>query len=267
MKKNQSLIWMAAGILLLVLAALFLLLQPRTAPLPDEVMSAGPSSSSKDTAPTAPPEQPDDDSQPAAEDEPYVSPVDFEALWQQNSDIRAWFEIPGLDISAPIVCKDGDDAYYMRRDLEGNYYFPGTFFMESYNKFDFSDPVTLVYGHNMPDGGMFGNLQETYSNPTLFAEHNSFTVYTPTAEYEYQVFAAVPYGNEHILFYHDFYSFPVLEYFLNNIYGTRSLSANFDYDIQIEEGDKIVIFSTCQDGNMKDRYLMMGVWKDKTSAQ
>ncbi len=195
-------------------------------------------------------------------EEPYISPIDFEALWEINSDICAWLEIPGMDISAPIVNREGDNSYYLRRDSDGNSSSNGSFFIEDYNSIDFTDPVTVVYGHNMRSGAMFGRLQENYSNAEFFAEYNTFQVYTPDAEYDYQIFAAVPYSNKHILYYHNFSQFPVLEKFLDEVYSTRSLIANFDTSIEIEEGDRIVIFSVCLDGDNTQRYLVMGVSKN-----
>lgn len=42
-----------------------------------------------------------------------------------------------------------------------NYNFAGTIFIDYENKRDFSDCNTLVYGHNMKNGSMFGMLKST----------------------------------------------------------------------------------------------------------
>ena len=52
---------------------------------------------------------------------PYESPVDFASLWEVNQDVYAWLDIPGTEISYPVVQHPEVDEYYLRRDLEGNY--------------------------------------------------------------------------------------------------------------------------------------------------
>lgn len=197
----------------------------------------------------------------ASEAEPYVSPIDFAALQEVNPDIFGWLEIPGMDLSEPLLNRAGDNEYYLTRDSDGADSSAGSLFVEDYNSLDFSDPVTVIYGHNMRSGAMFGFLQERFSDSTFFNENRTFTIYLPEGEYEYTVFAAVPYSNEHLLYYHDFTQFSELEAFIEDVYATRSLIANVDTSITIEEGDRIVILSTCLGGDNTQRYLVMGVYK------
>ena len=93
----------------------------------------------------------------------YKSPVDFEKLWEQNEEVHAWLTIPNTDINYPVVQSKTDDAFYLRRGLDGKYSVNGTLFTEKgYNGTEFSDPVTAIYGHDMKSGAMFGRLQEMY---------------------------------------------------------------------------------------------------------
>ena len=53
-----------------------------------------------------------------------------------------------------------DDDYYLNRDLDGVTNKAGSLYIQSYyNKADLSDPVTVIYGHNMANRTMFGGLQ------------------------------------------------------------------------------------------------------------
>ncbi len=203
----------------------------------------------------------EESSEAEPEPEPYVSPIDFAALQEVNPDIFGWLEIPGMDLSEPLLNRAGDNAYYLTRDSDGANSNAGSLFVEDYNSLDFSDPVTVIYGHNMRSGAMFGFLQERFSDSTFFEANRTFTIYLPEAEYEYTVFAAVPYSDEHLLYYHDFTQFSELESFIEDVYATRSLIANVDTSITIEEGDRIVILSTCLGGDNTQRYLVMGVYK------
>ncbi len=227
-------------------------------PISDENTEADTDESDSESAESADDES--DTETDESETDIYVSKIDFDELTSVSSDIRAWLSMPGMDIEAPIMAHDTDNEYYHRKNIYGEYSLSGSYYIENYNSFDFTDPVTVVYGHNM-QVSMFGKLQENYSNEVFFRENNEFTLYTPDAQYDYTVIAAVPYSNRHILYYHDFFSFAVMEKFLKEIYSTRSLSAVFDRDTEVEEGDRLCILSTCLDEDSTKRYLVIGVWK------
>ncbi len=132
----------------------------------------------------------------------YESPVDFASLQEMNPDIYAWLYIPETDISYPILQSgDGDDEFYLNHDSTGKSSRDGSIFTQgAYNAKDFNDPVTLVYGHHMRSGAMFGNLQEIYSAQGGLKAHQAIVVYLPDRELRYQVFAAVPHDMRHILY-------------------------------------------------------------------
>jgi len=78
------------------------------------------------------------------------------ALRAQNPDIVGWIAVPYTNIDYPIVqAKDND--YYLRRDLNGESAKPGTIFMDCRCPGDGSG-YSIIYGHNMKSGAMFGTL-------------------------------------------------------------------------------------------------------------
>jgi len=88
-----------------------------------------------------------------------------------NEDIVGWLTIPDTQIDYPFVISQDND-YYLRRDLYGNYALAGTIFMDyrCYTdtvRSDFTDFNTVIYGHNMNNGSMFGEL-------SLFADEGFF---------------------------------------------------------------------------------------------
>lgn len=194
-----------------------------------------------------------------SQDEPYVSPVDFASLQSKNADIHAWLTIPDTNVNYPIVQSPTDDAFYLRRSIDGTYSVNGTLFTEHmYNGTEFEDPVTAVYGHDMKSGAMFGRLQETYSDEQSFKKHKDIIVYLPDRELHYEVFAAVPYSKRHILYYYNsFKTEETVEEFLNEIYSVRAFSTNFDEDCKVKKDDKILLLSTCLQGDISKRYLVL----------
>lgn len=188
---------------------------------------------------------------------PYISPIDFEQLNEINPHIYAWLDIPEADTSYPVVQHPEDDAYYLNRDINGEYYQGGSLFTERlYNSMDFNDPVTIIYGHYMKSGAMFGNLQQCYSNPENFEQNNEFTVYLPEKALKYQVFAATSYDNRHILDNYDFRDESMFDLYFDSIFSIRSLDANINREIDLESSDKVLILSTCLKGDYSQRYLV-----------
>lgn len=202
------------------------------------------------------PESSEESSEPA--DEAYQSPIDFESLQQQNADIYAWLRIPDTPVDYPVFQSPESDEYYLRRNVNKNYAIEGVLFTEkSYNGTDFNDPATIIYGHRMNNGTMFGSLQPTYSDAEGFAAHREIIVYLPEEEKHYTVFAAVPYDKWHILYSYDFSKPQSFWNFFDKIYSTRSLNANFAEDVTPTEEDHILILSTCLKGNSDQRYLVL----------
>ncbi len=196
---------------------------------------------------------------PSPTPEPYISPVDFEALRAVNGDIYAWLQVEGTPVDYPVVQHGSDDDFYLTHDSDGNYSANGAIFSQkTYNGTDFSDPVTVLYGHRMASGTMFGALRDDFSDPAFFAEHRSITVYTPEKERNYRIFAAVPYSNEHILYAHDFADEEDFDAFFDGIYAITDADAQLDRDARPAFGDRIIILSTCLKVDRTRRYLVMG---------
>lgn len=188
----------------------------------------------------------------------FVSPIDFEALQEVNSDVVAWIQIDGIDINYPILCSQTDNTAYLSTDMYGEYDVSGEIFIENYNQIDFSDPVTIIYGHNMLSGDKFGNLKRYYSNYENFYENNTIYVYLPNETKQYQIFAAVPYDTTHILYYNDFLDEGVFDSFISEITDTRSLIAVIDDSVTVTSDDKLIILSTCYNSGTA-RYLVLAI--------
>ena len=230
--------------------------QPATA---DPTPQASPTV--KPTAvPTASPTEPPESSQPEATEEPYVSPIDFEALQGQNPDIYGWLRIPNTEFDFPLVQRQGDDSFYLTHNSDGEEDPAGAIFTESaYNSADMEDPVTVAYGHQMIAGTMFGKLQETYSQENALEDYGEIIVYLPEKELHYQVFAAVPYDNRHILYNYDCTDSRRFNAFLNSIYEVREIGAQFASGVTVSTDDKVLVLSTCLAGNSQRRYLVLAV--------
>ena len=200
--------------------------------------------------------------------EKYVSPIDFASLKKQNEDIYAWIDIPGTVVSFPIVQHPTNNDFYVRRNVNKEWDAFGCIFTENYNSTDFTDPVTVIYGHTTGNWTMFGPLQGTYSNSKLFKEDNIIKIYLPDTEYTYEVFAAVEYSKIHILHYYNFESEIVYIAFFNDIMKVRTISSNVDRSKKPTYGDKVIILSTCLYSTNQKRYLVLAkMVNDETETE
>lgn len=198
------------------------------------------------TPPVVKPPKPTTDTNPPTPQKPQSLSIDFPALKKKNADIYAWIDIPGTRISYPVLQRIGDDTYYHRRNDRGQNSVSGCLYTEStYNGRDFNDPVTVIYGHNMASGVMFGTLRQEYSSLQGLKDHPEIVIYMPGCEYHYRVFAAVPFDNRHILYSHDFSSERTFRLFFKSIKGIRELGASVAQDVPVAYGDKVIILSTC----------------------
>lgn len=108
---------------------------------------------------------------------PYVSPIDFESLWEKNPDVVGWITIPDTKVDYPILHTDNNETY-LHQDFDGNKSPYGTIFLDCDSESDFSGWNNPIYGHHMRDGSMFKDVVK-FKDEDFFKEHQYFEIYTP----------------------------------------------------------------------------------------
>lgn len=184
--------------------------------------------------------------------------IDFEALLQENEDIYAWIYIPGVEVDYPILQHPTDDAYYLNHNLDGSSGLPGVIYTETVNSKDFMDPHTVIYGHNMNNGTMFGALHD-YEDSQVFEDNQYFFIYTPEKIFVYQIFAAYEYNAVHLIYNFDLENPDIYQNYLDQIFEIRDINSNIRRDVEVDAEDHIVTLSTCVRGKKNMRYLVQGV--------
>ena len=106
-----------------------------------------------------------------------VDAVDFALLTAENPEVRGWVRLADTAINLPIV-KTTDNSFYLNHRFDETKNKLGTPFIDAGNVGDFSDRHTVIYGHAMSSGSMFGSLWE-YENPNYFARHPEIQLYLP----------------------------------------------------------------------------------------
>lgn len=176
-------------------------------------------------------------------------PVNFEELWQINPEIYAWIEIPGTEVSYPIVQSASDNSYYLNHTIEGIAGYPGSIYTEGINFKDFQDYNTLIYGHDMEDGSMFGGLYQ-FRDAEYLKAHETLVIYTPEHKFTYRIFMATTYDDRHIMGSFDFSDKKEREDYLVSI-------GNMDSEVTADS--RIVTLSTCIATQPSNRLLVEAV--------
>lgn len=189
--------------------------------------------------------------------EPPEIPVDFEKLQKKNSDVYAWIRIPGTDIDYPILQHKNDNSYYLTHTLEGKEKPEGAIYTEDYNSRDFTDPNTVIYGHNMKNGSMFRQLHD-YQDRKFMKENQEILIYLPDQILHYQIFAAYVYDNRHLLQSFEFKDPDVFRNYLKSVQGRKEMGSSIDTSVELTGEDPIITLSTCN-GNDEQRYLVQAV--------
>lgn len=192
------------------------------------------------------------------EDNRPENPIDFTALRERNSEIYAWIVVPNTDIELPILQSFADDLYYLNKDIDGKYSRLGSLFTQSKNHLDFSDPVTVIYGHNYYSGGMFTNLHY-FEDADFFRSNEYFYIYTPTRKLTYKIVSAYKYDDRHILNSFDFSDESVRREYFDYVLNPLAMLRNVREGAELQTDDKLVVLSTCLTGGYSGRYLVNGV--------
>jgi sortase B len=87
-----------------------------------------------------------------AEDE-----LSFGELKSINPEVFAWLTVYGTHIDYPVV-RGEENAKYVNTNAKGEYSLSGAIFLDSAAETDFSDFVSILYGHHMEKNAMFGEI-------------------------------------------------------------------------------------------------------------
>ena len=177
--------------------------------------------------------------------------IDFEMLRSINKDAAAWLYSPDTVIDYPVMKAD-DYSYYLNHLIDGTVNPNGTLFIDFNNSPDFTDQLTVIYGHHMKSGSMFGRLVG-YKEQQYFDDHPYIYLYTEQENYRIDLMYGSVIGagqwKEYAFMYEENIE-SLLTYAMNN----TTFKSGADY----QEGDRIVVLSTCSYEFDEARYFVVG---------
>ena len=158
----------------------------------------------------------------------------YDPLWQQNPDLAGWLTIDGTQLDNPVMFTPDDPEYYLRRGFDREYARSGSLFV-SEGCTEQGNHV-LIYGHNMRNGTMFGEL-DAYQSQEYAQAHPLIRFDTLREERVYQVLAV----------------------FRSRVYWQEERGALFDTGVEAAYGDELLTLSTCSYHTQNGRFVLVAV--------
>lgn len=176
---------------------------------------------------------------------------DAEKLRELSENAIAWITVENTNIDYPVM-QGKDNSEYLNKDPYGEYSLSGSIFLDCNCDGNFKDNYSLLYGHHMDYGSMFGALDE-FIKPDYFNSHKSGSLIT--AE-----------GNEYSI---TFFACTKADATEKVIFDTanpdnKKLLAYLETEADIFEQPEdanphIIALSTCQSAENNERMVVVGV--------
>lgn len=188
---------------------------------------------------------------PASDGEETANPT-LEELQAINPDVRGWLTIDDTHIDYPVV-QGQTDMDYINKDVYGEFSLSGSIFLSCLNSPDFSDSYTLLYGHHMDNGGMFGDVVE-FVKEDYFEAHTAGTLYLTGSTWRITLFACVEAdaydGTIYNVTAHADGNEKLLQYIQEKAVQYR--------EIGVTAQDSIIGLSTCAEAATNGRVILFG---------
>ena len=234
---------------------------PTTIPTPDATATPAPTA-----APTA---SPTPTPLPLVEDVPLPTPNEdtivfslptepppqesFAELLRYNPDTVGFLTI-GETVDLPVVQRENDNEYYLTHAYSGEEAREGALFLDGANRL--SDENLIIYGHNMRNGTMFGELSSFGEREFLlknavvrFDTLYENALYVPFAMFE----ASMDENDGHYFDVRQIvFDETTFELFVLKLRG-RSV---FDVPVEVEYGDQLLTLVTCSYNDDDGRYIV-----------
>lgn len=190
--------------------------------------------------------QPKTPIEPEIQEQPPEVLVEYQALKQQYSDLAGWIRIEGTQVDLPVM-QNGDNEYYLTRNVDGNEDKNGTLFLDMRNDYLNQSSNLIVYGHNMKTGAMFGGLKQ-YLDTSYVPGHEMIQFDTIYEKQTYQIIAVclseVGYQDDGKYKYYQFIQSSGSEEFAKFLNSIRECAV-YDNTQDVTESDKFLTLSTC----------------------
>ena len=193
------------------------------------------------------------DSSDEAAPPPQVVNQSIVDLQAGRPSVVGWLTLPNTRIDYPFV-QGTDNDHYLHLDLNDRWSAAGTLFMDFRNSGDLTDFHTIIYGHHMRNGSMFGTLQQ-FDNQSFFGDNRAGAIFLANATYEIEFMAfAVIQPSDAGIYNPTITTDAERTAFLDHV---RSVARHYR-EIGATTNDRIITLSTCNYEFHNARMVLIG---------
>ncbi|MDU3135965.1 MAG: class B sortase [Anaerococcus prevotii] len=175
-------------------------------------------------------------------------------LMKINEDVVAWVTIDDTKIDHPIV-QGEDNMEYVNKDVYKEFALSGSIFLDYRNNKDFKDPYSLLYGHHMERGGMFGDLVP-FEDKKYFDKHKTGTLFLPEETYHIDIFMVSKVDSYDPIIFNPTRMQTMADRKVLISHARKTKLQERDIDIG---DDRIIALSTCEKATTNGRTVVLGV--------
>ena len=175
--------------------------------------------------------------------------TDDETNKKITGNMVAWLTIDDTNVDYPVM-QGEDNNEYLNKDPFGDYALSGSIFLDSRNNPEFKDYYSLIYGHHMEHGMMFGAIDE-YLNEDYFNSHRTGSLVVGKKTYKIRIFAVLECeATEESIF--------ALTENDNTVTYIKQHALFLDDTALPKDNEKLLGLSTCKYPDTVDRTLIFG---------
>lgn len=183
----------------------------------------------------------------------------YREMSETYSQLYGWLQIPETQIDLPVMRAEGDREFYLHHDFTGAESAEGALFVDAESSIYPQGDNTVIYGHNMKNGHIFGTLK-MYLNQEFFQAHREIRFDTL---YENGIYEAVAVlktrilnENENGFRYYQFYQYQNKEEFQECMDFVEE-NRMFETGSTLQYGDGILMLSTCEYSQENGRLVVV----------
>lgn len=183
----------------------------------------------------------------------------YKEMSEQYPQLYGWLQIPDTQIDLPVMRPEGDREFYLHHDFMGAESVEGALFVDQDSSIYPQDDNTVIYGHNMKNGHIFGTLH-MYHNVDFFQAHKEIRFDTIYETGIYEVIAVLKTRilneNEQGFRYYRFFRYNNEKEFQQC---QDFINANrlFDTGSSLKYKDRILMLSTCDYSQENGRLIVV----------
>ena len=182
----------------------------------------------------------------------------FDELLAINPDVVGWISLDNTNIDYPVMQGETNLTYF-NMDIYGDFALGGSIYLDSRNDPNFNDPYSLLYGHFMDSGRMFGDL-EKYKEEEFFEANQSGNLLMEDKVYELEVYATILVSASDEAIFNP----PLWQDNISGLIEYAESNALYLNSSAIEESTQILAFTTCTTEFTDARTVVLTVMKPTT---